>query len=105
MYVLNRSSTKSLGGKTPYEAWFGQKPQIDHLRVFRSLVYVKKVSGHLKKSESRSQPIVFIGYETGIKAYKCFIPKDSTIQVSRDVIFKEEKEWDWKTSPRANATE
>jgi hypothetical protein len=32
--LLNRSPTKSVKGKTPYEAWHGRKPQVAHLRTF-----------------------------------------------------------------------
>ena len=30
VYLLNRSPTKSLNGKTPFEAWFGKKPGVQH---------------------------------------------------------------------------
>jgi transposase InsO family protein len=31
VYILNRSSTKTLNGRTLYEAWHGCKPTISHL--------------------------------------------------------------------------
>ncbi len=34
VYLRNRCPTKAVEGKTPYEAWYGQKPKVDHLRVF-----------------------------------------------------------------------
>jgi transposase InsO family protein len=34
VYILNRSSTKALNGRTSYEAWYGRKPAVSHLRVF-----------------------------------------------------------------------
>jgi transposase InsO family protein len=33
IYVLNRSPTKSLDGVTPYEAWHGRRPTVEHLRL------------------------------------------------------------------------
>jgi hypothetical protein len=33
VYLLNRSPTKSLDEKTPYEAWHGERPRVDHLRT------------------------------------------------------------------------
>ena len=39
VYLRNRSPTASLDGITPYEAWFGFKPQVKHLRVFGSICY------------------------------------------------------------------
>jgi transposase InsO family protein len=31
VYILNRSSTKALNGRTLYESWHGRKPTISHL--------------------------------------------------------------------------
>lgn len=39
VYLRNRSPTTSLDGITPYEAWFGFKPRVKHLRVFGSVCY------------------------------------------------------------------
>ena len=36
VYILNRSPTKALDGRTPYEAWHGRKLAVSHLRVFDS---------------------------------------------------------------------
>lgn len=70
VYVINKSSTKSFVGMTLYKKLSSQKPNIEHLRVLRSLAYVKNVSRHLKKLEDRSQPAIFISYEIGTKAYR-----------------------------------
>lgn len=32
VYILNRSPAKSLEGVTPYEAWYGKKPIVKHLK-------------------------------------------------------------------------
>ena len=39
--------------------------------------------------------MVFIGYEDGIKAYRCFDPVNASIHISRDVVFEENAKWDW----------
>ena len=41
VYVLNRSSMKSLQGKMPYDMWNEKKPKLSHLRSFGSIVHVK----------------------------------------------------------------
>jgi transposase InsO family protein len=41
VYLQNRFPTKSLADRTPYEAWHGQKPTVNHLRVFSCRVFVK----------------------------------------------------------------
>src|SRR5579862_2096253 len=40
VYLKNRSPTRSIKGKTPYEAWFGKKPNLSHLRVIGTAAYV-----------------------------------------------------------------
>ena len=90
VYVLNRSSTKGLEGKTPYEQWNGRKPNVSHLRIFGSIVFVK-TTGRLSKLEDRSKCMVLMGYEAGSKAYRCLDPENFRIHISRDVIFDEKK--------------
>jgi hypothetical protein len=46
VYILNRSPTKALNGRTPYEAWHGRKPTVSHLRVFGCLTFGKEL-GHI----------------------------------------------------------
>jgi transposase InsO family protein len=69
VYILNRSPTKALNGRTPYEAWHGRKPAVSHLRVFGCLTFGKEL-GHISKLDDRRTPGVFIGYAEGSKAYR-----------------------------------
>ena len=39
IYLRNRSPIAYLDGITPYEAWFGFKPRVKHLKVFGSVCY------------------------------------------------------------------
>jgi hypothetical protein len=68
VYILNRSPTKALNGRTPYEAWHGCKTAVSHLRVFGCLAFGKELD-HIGKLDDRSTPGVFIGYAEGSKAY------------------------------------
>ena len=70
---------------------------MDHMRTFGSIVHVKVTKGHLSKLEDRSQPMIFIGYELGTKAYKCFDLVNSKVIISRDAIFEEDDKWTWST--------
>jgi hypothetical protein len=69
VYLFNRSLTRSMEGMIPYEAWFGRKPSLSHLRTFRCIMYVKNTKPNLKKLDDRSMKIVFVGYEAGSKAF------------------------------------
>src|SRR5207237_2849250 len=39
--------------------------------------------------------MVFLGNESGSKAYRVFDPVANRVHVSRDVIFDEDAGWDW----------
>ena len=39
VYILNRCPTYSLDGITPYEGWYGKKPNVKHFQVFGCLAY------------------------------------------------------------------
>ena len=57
---------------------------MDHMRTFGSIVHVKVTKGHLSKLEDKSQRMIFIGYELGMKAYKCFdrsTPRLSSVEM------------------------
>lgn len=62
MYLKNRSPTKSLDYKTPFEALFGFKPAVSHLRLFgcRDFVHVPKENRN--KLDSKAISYTFIGY-------------------------------------------
>ena len=82
VYIINRSLTKSLQGQTPHEKWTRRRPSVDHMRIFGSIVLVKETKPHLSKLEDRSKPMIFIGYELGSKAYRCFDPVNSKVIIS-----------------------
>lgn len=64
---------------------------MSHLKVFKCTIYVKTVSGNLKKLEDRRKPIIFIGYEKGSKGFHVYDPAEGKIHLTRDAIFYEEK--------------
>src|SRR6266540_7042827 len=67
VHVLNRSFTRIVAGKTPFEAWYSTKPNVHYLRTFGSMAHVKSAHPHLKKLDDKSTQMVFIGYESGSK--------------------------------------
>jgi transposase InsO family protein len=87
VYLLNRSPTKALESRTPFEAWHGKTPKVNHLRVFGCLAHVKQLGPGINKLLDRSKSMVFIGYESGTKGYRLFDPSTRRLVVSRDVIF------------------
>ncbi len=76
VYLKNRSPTKSLDYRTPFEV-FGCK----------DFAHVPKENR--KKLDSKLFKCTFIGYFSEYKAYKLFNPSTHKVFVSRDVVFHE----------------
>ena len=62
-YLRNRVPTRGRKDVTPYELWFGKKPNIGHLRVFGSPAYVRIPDTKRKKFDPKSRKTVFVGYD------------------------------------------
>ncbi|GKG20629.1 zinc finger, CCHC-type containing protein, partial [Tanacetum coccineum] len=58
IYILNRVPTRALIDKTPYEALYNRKPNLENLRIFGCTTYAKITIPHLKKLDDRSIPLV-----------------------------------------------
>jgi transposase InsO family protein len=86
-YIRNRSPTAARH-KTPWELFFGNPPDVSHLRVFGSTVYAHVPKELRKKLDPLSQKGIFVGYEANSKAYRILLDTGKMI-VSRDVIFDE----------------
>ena len=64
IYLKNRSPTKCLGFKTPFEALFGFKPAVSHLRIFGSKTYAHIPKADRKKLDPKALKCIFVGYGT-----------------------------------------
>nr|GFC84090.1 zinc finger, CCHC-type [Tanacetum cinerariifolium] len=95
IYILNRVPTRALEDKTPYEALYNRKPNLENLRIFGCTAYAKITIPHLKKLDDRSIPMIYLGVEEGSKACKLYDLITKKKHVSRDVKLMETKPWDW----------
>ena len=105
VYLLNRSSSKSMGGKTPYELWTGSVPGVQHLRTFGYVAHMKVTTPNLKKLDDRSRRTIFVGYEPGSKAYRVYDPVSQRVHVSRDLVFEEAVQWSWTQGQRSEVSD
>ncbi|KAA0054682.1 integrase [Cucumis melo var. makuwa] len=80
---------------TPYKAWCSEKPSVSHLRVFGSIAY-SHISNQLRgKLDDKSEICIMVDYSENSKAYRLYNPVSRKIIISRDVIFNEDKSWNW----------
>jgi hypothetical protein len=95
VYVLNRTSTKSVEGSTPFEVWYGKKASVQHLCTFGCIAYVRNTNPHLSKLEDHGHQMIFIVYEQGTKGYGVYDPVSKKVHITRDIVFDEGAQWDW----------
>ena len=89
-YVRNRSPTTILKDVTPYELWFGKKPDVGNLKVFGCKAFVHVPDSKRKgKFETKSTRCIFVGYPTNENGFKLYNPSAGKMLRSRDVIFIE----------------
>ncbi|RXW14342.1 hypothetical protein EST38_g11515 [Candolleomyces aberdarensis] len=86
--VWNCLPTASLPDKTPFEAWFGRKPDLSRFRVFGCTAYVFVQKDKHKKLESHMQKCIFVGYPPDYSAWTFYNP------VTREFIISECAEFD-----------
>jgi hypothetical protein len=77
VHVLDCCPTTAVKGSTPYEKWFGRKPDVGHLQVWGCLAYVQSLSR------------IFIGYPEGYKGWKFYNPETKRVIISEQADFDE----------------
>ena len=55
--------------KTPYELWYGYKPNVSYLKVFGSKSYILKES-RKRKFNAKGDEGIFLGHSCKSKAYR-----------------------------------
>ena len=59
---------------TPKEAFFGKRPDISHLRIFGSPVYIHVTKDARKKLEPTAEVGIFLGYTDKAHNYRVYFP-------------------------------
>ncbi|KAG8076572.1 hypothetical protein GUJ93_ZPchr0006g42586 [Zizania palustris] len=88
-YLINRTPSRILGWKTPYEMIFGKNEFIVPPKVFGCTCFVRDHRPLVGKLDPRAVKCIFIGYSSGQKGYKCWSPSERRTFVSMDVTFRE----------------
>lgn len=81
-YLTNRSSTSALDNKTPFEAWFGRKPDLSNSKTFVHVPVSVRT-----KWDSRNVERIMVGYD--VFGYRLFDASSHKVTSARNVIFNE----------------
>ena len=95
VHVLNRSPTLAVKDRTPEEAWSGDKPSVEYFRIFGCISHVHISDKRRTKLDDKSLQCVLLGVSDESKAYRLYDPISQKIIISRDVVFEENRFWDW----------
>ena len=87
-YLTNFTASTSIGGKTPYELWFGEKPSLSHLREIGCRAFAL-IHTNNPKLFQRSTPCILIGYAPRAKAYRLWNTTTGKVFNSYHVTFIE----------------
>ena len=79
-FTLNKTPSKFVE-MTPYELWFGKKPELSFLKFWGCDAYVKKFQPD--KLESKSEKCVFIEYPKETVGYTFYHRSKGNIFVAR----------------------
>ncbi|KAG7598815.1 GAG-pre-integrase domain [Arabidopsis suecica] len=88
-YLINRTPTPLLQGKTPFELIYNRPPPLNHIRVFGCICYAHNQKHGGDKFASRSNKSIFLGYPFAKKGWRVYNIDTGVVSVSRDVLFSE----------------
>ena len=90
VYVRNRLPTVALKEReTPYERWYGRKPDVSYFRVFGCMAYAHVPDCERRKLDTKSKKMRFVGYSLTSKGYRLFDETNQKLYVRRAVEFNE----------------
>lgn len=92
VFLNNCTTTTTLPkNKTPYEIWYGRKPDISHIKAFGCLTYVLiRKPDRENKYGPTSDHGILVGHTEHNRNYKVFMLKDSKIDITHDASFRED---------------
>ncbi|KAK9822062.1 hypothetical protein WJX74_004518 [Apatococcus lobatus] len=88
-YIRNRSPASGRD-RTPWELFFGKKPDVGNMRTFGTPAYALTPKELRRKLDDRSELGHFVGYPANTKGYRIALPSGKVI-IASDVTFVETK--------------
>ena len=84
-WLKNRTATRTLDGKTPFEALYGRPPNLSTLRRWGCTVLVHDADG--SKLDVRAREGRWLGFDVDARAHRIFWPGPGNVTVERNVYF------------------
>src|SRR5664279_3304160 len=88
-YLINRTSSRVLGMKSPSELLLGKNDFVVPPKLFGCVCFVRDHRPGVGKLDPKAVKCIFIGYSSGQRGYKCWNPSERRTFVSMDVTFRE----------------
>lgn len=86
-FLRNVSPTRALSGITPYEAFWGKKPDISHVHQFGRACWVLVPEQRRTKLDATSERYMFTGIAENAAGFRYYVPHLRQILTSRNVLF------------------
>ncbi|KAA3477275.1 Retrovirus-related Pol polyprotein from transposon TNT 1-94 [Gossypium australe] len=95
IHVINQFPKLIVKDRTLEEAWSGINPSIQYFRVFGCVSHVHISDERRTKLDEKSVSCILHGVNEESKTYMLYNPTTQKIIVSRDLLFEEDKSWNW----------
>ena len=104
-YIRNHVPTRALPGTTPFQKFWGYKPDLQWLRPFGCLAFTL-IHKELRRSkfEATALPGVMLGFSEKHSAYKIMLTGDRSFKIAWDVRFYEDV-FPYRRNPSINLQE
>ncbi|KAM2686588.1 hypothetical protein EV2_009460 [Malus domestica] len=89
VYLMDRHPTVAVEDKTPFEAWSGRKPSVNHFRVYGSICFAYVSKELRQKLDESSERYIFVGYASYTNGYRLYNLKRKKFVVCSEGIFCE----------------
>jgi transposase InsO family protein len=88
VYLKNRTATRALANKTPYETAQGRKPDLSNLHDWGCKVWVHNANG--SKLDGRAMIGKWVGFDESSSGHRIYWSERRSVSVERNVKFSEE---------------
>lgn len=89
-YLRNRVPNRGINTTTPYNEWYGKKPDVSYLRVFGAKAFVRIPDAMRHKMDPKAKKMIFVGYDRYTdKVYRVFNLEKKIVERAADVIIED----------------